>query len=147
MVRAPDDAPTFPTENEAHMTDSLKDRATAYVEAVGRNQYERLPELFDPEIEFHGPFVTLRGAADYLTALRRLAAVRLRHDVKRTFVDGDDVCVIYDLVTNTPAGAVPFIEWLTFESGRLRKVQLYFDREQFAPAREALMRIATGKAS
>jgi hypothetical protein len=129
------------------MTDSLKERATAYVEAAGRGQYERLPELLDPEIEFRGPYVSLQGAAAYTTALRRLAAVRLRHDIRKVFVDGDEVCVIYDFVTDTPAGAVPFVEWLTFANGRLRSIQLYFDREQFAPAREALMRLARADAS
>lgn len=129
------------------MTGSIQELAAAYVEAVGRSHYDRLSELFDPEIEFHGPYVTLCGAADYITALQRLAAVRLRHDLRKTFVDGDDVCVIYDFVTDTPAGAVPFVEWLTFDSGRLRSIRLYFDREQFAPAREALIRLARGEAS
>src|SRR5512139_3762402 len=101
--------------DETPMTDNLQELATAYVEAVGRSDYDRLPALFDPDLEFRGPYVTVRGAAEYLTALRRLAAVRLRHDVRKTFVAGDDVCVIYDFVTDTAAGAVPFVEWLTFE--------------------------------
>lgn len=129
------------------MTDNLQELATTYVEAVGRGDYDRLPALFDPDLEFRGPYVTLRGAEEYLTALRRLAAVRLRHDVRKTFVAGDDVCVIYDFVTDTVAGAVPFVEWLTFERGRLRAIRLYFDREQFAPAREKLMRLARAAAA
>jgi ketosteroid isomerase-like protein len=128
------------------MTEQLQALATGYVEAVGRNDYDALSGLFDPDVEFHGPYVTLRGAGEYLTALRRLAAVRLRHDVRKVFADGNDVCVIYDFVTDTAAGAVPFVEWLTFDRGRLRAIRLYFDREQFAPAREALMRRARGEA-
>lgn len=129
------------------MTDNLQHLATTYVEAAGAGDYDALPALLDPEIEFRGPYVTLRGAADYISALRRLAGVRVRHDVLKTFVNGEDVCVIYDFVTDTPAGAVPCVEWLTFERGKVRSIRLFFDREQFAPAREALRQRASGAAS
>lgn len=129
------------------MTGNLHGIASAYVEAAGRAQDERLPALLDPDIEFRGPYVTLRGAQQYLAALQRLAPVRLRHDLRKVFVDGQDVCVIYDFVTDTPAGAVPFVEWLKFEGGKVRSIQLFFDREQFAPARETLQRLARGPAA
>lgn len=124
------------------MTHNLQRLATDYVEAAGASEYERLPVLLHPEIEFQGPYVTLRGAPDYIAALRRIAGVRVRHDLRKTFVEGDDVCVIYDFVTDTPAGAVPMIEWLRFEDGKVRSIRLFFDREQFAPAREVLQRRA-----
>jgi len=38
------------------------------------------------------------------------------------------VCIIYDFVTDTPAGALPTIEWLHFEQGRIRAIRLYYDR-------------------
>jgi hypothetical protein len=122
-----------------------KELAKAYIDAAGKSQYDQLPQLLQPELEFRGPYVTLHSADDYIAALRRIGAVRLRHDVRKIFVDGDEVCVIYDFVTNTAAGAVPMIEWLTFECERLRSIRLYFDREQFAPAREALARLASVK--
>src|SRR5882757_11101335 len=100
-----------------------KELAKAYIDAAGKSQYDQLPQLFHPELEFRGPYVTLHSADDYIAALRRIGAVRLRHDVRKIFVDGDEVCVIYDFVTNTAAGAVPMIEWLTFERERLRSIQ------------------------
>ena len=36
-------------------------------------------------------------------------------EVKKTFVDGEDVCVIYDMVTSTPLGTTPVVEWHTVE--------------------------------
>lgn len=129
------------------MSDTIQRLATEYVEAAGAGDYDRLPALIDPAVEFHGPYVTLRGAGDFIAALRRLAPIRVRHDVRKTFVDGDDVCVIYDFVTDTEAGAVPFVEWLTFEGEKVRSSRLFFDREQFAPARAALQQRALGAAS
>lgn len=129
------------------MTENLRRIATAYIEAAGSGEYDRLPALLDAEMEFRGPYVTLHGAAQYIGALQRIAGVRVRHELRKAFVDGDDVCVIYDFVTDTPAGAVPFVEWLTFEGERIRSIRLFFDREQFAPAREALQRLARADVS
>jgi hypothetical protein len=124
------------------MTPDPKALVEAYIDAAGRSQYDALPALFHPTLKFRGPYVTIENAQDYISALRRIGAVRLRHDIKKTFVDGNEACVIYDFVTATAAGAVPMIEWLTLDAGRIRTIHLYFDREQFAPARDELARRA-----
>jgi hypothetical protein len=31
-------------------------------------------------------------------------------------------------VTDTPAGALPTIEWLRFDGGRIRSIDLYYDQ-------------------
>jgi hypothetical protein len=72
--------------------------------------------------------MTRTSAADFIGALKRLSAIHVRNEIKRVFVDGDDVCVIYDFVTDTAAGALPTIEWLHFEGGRIRAIDLYYDR-------------------
>jgi len=65
-----------------------------------------------------------------------------RSDVKKVFVDGNEVCVIYDFVTNTPAGAVPIVEWLRVEDGQIASVTLFFDRVAFKPAADELAHLA-----
>jgi hypothetical protein len=72
--------------------------------------------------------MTRSSAQDFIGALKRLGAIHVRSDVKRVFVDGDEVCVIYDFVTDTTAGALPTIEWLRFEGDRIRSIDLYYDR-------------------
>ena len=81
-----------------------------------------------PDLVFRGPARTLTSAAAYIEALKRLSAIHVRNDVKRVFVDGDEVCVIYDFVTDTPAGALTTIEWLRFDGDRIRAIDLLFDR-------------------
>ncbi len=54
----------------------------------------------------------------------------------------DEVCVLYDFVTDTPAGAVPAVEWLRVEGGRIARIQLVFDRVAFKPAADELARRA-----
>jgi ketosteroid isomerase-like protein len=119
--------------------------AARYLDAIGRHDFEALADLLHPDLEFVGPFVTLHSAPEYVAAYRRLALVLTGTVLRKSFVDGDDVCVIYEFVTDTPAGAVTFIEWMTVEDGRIRSIRLTFDRVEFEPARAELFRRAAAR--
>jgi ketosteroid isomerase-like protein len=122
------------------VTKDPKNIALAYIEACGRKDLDAVAALLAPELRFVGPGNAVTGAAPYLAVLRRLGAVWVRSDVKKVFADGDDVCVIYDFVTDTPAGAVPIVEWLRIEDGRILSVTLFFDRATLKPASDELGR-------
>jgi ketosteroid isomerase-like protein len=113
---------------EDTMTTDRKKLALSYLDAVSKQQYDKVEALLAPDLKFKGPVMTRTSAQDFIGALKRLAAIHLRTDVQRVFVDGDDVCVIYDFVTDTTAGALSTIEWLNFEGGRIRSINLYYDR-------------------
>lgn len=116
--------------------------ALSYIEACGQKNFEAVAKLLDPGVQFVGPGNTLNGAPAYLAALRRIGAVWVRSEVKKVFADGPDVCVIYDLVTDTPAGDVPIVEWLRVDGGRIASVRLFFDRVAWKPAGEEAARRA-----
>ena len=105
-----------------------KKLALEYLDAVAKQQYTRLEGLLAADLAFRGPAMTRASAADFIAALKRLGAIHVRNDVKRVFADGDEVCVIYDFVTDTTAGALPTIEWLHFDGQRIRSIDLYYDR-------------------
>jgi hypothetical protein len=115
------------------MSTDTKTLALAYLDAVAKQQYDKLEALLAPDLKFRGPVTTRSSAADYIGGLKRLAAVHVGNKVKRVFADGDEVCVIYDFVTNTPAGALATIEWLKFEGGRIQSIDLYYDRLPWQP--------------
>jgi len=110
------------------MSTDRKTLALQYLNAVGKQQYDKVEALLAPDLQFRGPSANRTSAGEVLAALKRLSAIHVRNDVKRVFVDGDEVCVIYDLVTDTPAGALPTIEWLRFDGDRIRSIDLYYDR-------------------
>jgi ketosteroid isomerase-like protein len=126
---------------EAVMKQELDATVRAYLRAVGNKDLGKVEELLAPDITFVGPAMTLSGARDVLAALRRIGAIHVRNDVKRVFVDGDEVCVIYDFVTDT-VGVVPTIEWLGFEGARIRSVKLYYDQVPWQTLRQELARRA-----
>jgi len=125
------------------MNQSPQEVALAYIAACGRKDLAAVEPLLAPGIRFVGPGNDLIGAPAYLAVLKRLGPVWERSDVKHVFADSSDVCVIYDFVTNTPAGAVPVVEWLRIEGGKVAAVTLIFDRVSFKPASDELARRAT----
>jgi ketosteroid isomerase-like protein len=125
------------------MKNEPREIALTYISACASKDLDTVASILAPDIQFVGPGSSLTGAEPYLAVIRRLGPVWERSDVKRVFADGPEVCVIYDFVTNTSAGAVPIVEWLRIEGGKIASVTLYFDRVTFKPASEELARRAS----
>ena len=104
-----------------------------YLAASGRRDFEAARQLLADDLDFKGPIDTFHRADDYLLAIRRLAAIVQEVRVQKEFVDGDDVCLIYDLVTNTPAGTAPVAEWFRVRAGKIAQIRVFFDARPFAP--------------
>ena len=113
----------------------------AYLDAVAKKDLGRLEALVAPDVQFTGPVSQLRGLRDVRAAFERITPIHVRSDIKRVFSDGNDVCVIYDFVTDT-AGTLPTIEWLTLANGRIASIKLYYDQVPWLKIREELARRA-----
>ena len=87
------------------MASDTRDLVTSYIKAVGENRLEALLPMLDPDAEFVVGDTTLRGADAFIGGFRRLTPIILRNEIRKLFVDGNEACVIYDFVTDTPAGA------------------------------------------
>lgn len=111
--------------------------ARTYIEAVGAHDLETVGGLLSDELAavFAGGTI---GKQEWIAALGRLLPALVRNEVREVFADGDRACVVYDFVTDTPAGAVPCVELVTVREGRITAIELIFDRVAFAPVNEAL---------
>ena len=127
------------------MTPEPKAVALAYISACGRGELTAVAPLLAPDLVFTGPGNRVQGAEPYLAVLRRIGPIWKGSEVKRVFADGAEVCVIYDLVTDTAAGAVPIVEWLKVEAGKITSVNLFFDRVAYKPAGDELAKRAQGR--
>src|SRR5258708_5416971 len=79
-----------------------------------------------------GSLEKLKRGEDYVESLKKLASIIQRIDLKKVFVDGDDVCVLYDMVTNTPAGTAFIAEWYQVKGGKIAALRVVFDARPFA---------------
>ncbi|MHB8469519.1 MAG: nuclear transport factor 2 family protein [Gaiellaceae bacterium] len=113
------------------MTDHAQ-LVSAYIEAVGDGRVAEVAGHLRPDVTFSGPGMPLlRGVDAYVAALERLRPIIARNEIRSVLVDGDEACVLYDFVTDTPAGAVVSAEWLTIEDGRIGSVYLLFDKARW----------------
>src|SRR6266567_547881 len=81
---------------------SVREIVESYQAALGKGDFVTARTLMQDNMTFQGPLDTFNTADQYLESLKRLASIIQRIDLKKVFVDGDDVCVLYDMVTNTP---------------------------------------------
>ncbi|HYX85528.1 MAG TPA: hypothetical protein VE777_11210 [Gaiellales bacterium] len=97
--------------------------------------------ILHPELEFTIGSRVL-GKDEYATALRRLTLIMRRNDVRRVFAEGNEACVVYDFVTDTPVGPVASVELLGLEDGLIRTGLLVFEREHWPEVMAELERRA-----
>lgn len=122
------------------MAKDPKSISLAYLDAVGSKEFDQLDDLLASDLEFKGPVTAISGAQGFIAAAKRIGTVLLRNDVKKVFVDGDEVCVIYDFVTDTRVGVVPTVEWLRITDGRIRSIWLLYDRQPWPAVMEEIAR-------
>ena len=109
------------------MGDTIRERVIEYNRAFGEGRLDDVREMLHPDIEFGGTARPTRGRDDYMSGLPRLVSVLIRNDIKDIVVEGDRAFVLYDFVTDTPAGAVLSGELLTYKDGLIKKITLLFD--------------------
>jgi len=118
-------------KEDLNMT-STSEIVESYQAALGKGDFATARTLMQDNMTFQGPLDTFNKADDYLEALKKLASIIQRIDLKKVFVDGDDVCVLYDMVTNTPAGTALIAEWYQVKDGKIAALRAVFDARPFA---------------
>ena len=110
---------------------SIREFVRDYNQAFGDGDYDRLLGLLHPDLVFGGAANEIHGAATYVAGIRRFKPVVVRNDIKHIVVDGDQAFVLYDFVTDTPAGSILSGEYLTFEDGLIRTITLLWDMRRW----------------
>jgi hypothetical protein len=82
--------------------------------------------LLADDVAFIGPMGATEGIDDYVSGVQGMAKMVKGAEQKKVIVDGDDVCIIYDLVT-TVAGALPTAGWYHVRDGKIDWVRAFFD--------------------
>src|SRR6266536_427446 len=123
----------YKNKEEYNMTSAnASDIVESYRGALGKGDFDTARRLMQDNMTFQGPLDTFNTADQYLEAARRLASIIQRIDLKKVFVDGDDVCVLYEMVTSTPAGTAFIAEWYQVKDGKIAALRAVFDARPFA---------------
>jgi ketosteroid isomerase-like protein len=106
--------------------------AETFFAAWTTKDFDRARALLHDDLSFQGPIDTFSDADSYLRAIQDLGQIVIGVDRHKVFVDGDDVCVIYDLKT-TPVPSSPVAEWYQVRGGKIASIRVFFDARPFAP--------------
>jgi ketosteroid isomerase-like protein len=107
-----------------------------FFESWTSKNFARARALLHDDLSFEGPIDTFSDADSYMAALQQLSGIVTGAVKQKQFVDGDDVCVIYDLKT-APVPSSRTCEWFRVREGKIASVSVVFYARPFAPLFEA----------
>ena len=111
---------------------STKEIVLGYQRALGSGEWKSARAYLRDDMTFRGPIASYDRPEPYLEDQRKLSSIVKGIEMKKTFVDGDDVCLLYDMVTNTPAGTAFICEWHHVEGQKIASIRVVFDARPFA---------------
>jgi SnoaL-like protein len=111
---------------------NAKDVVMGYQRALGSSDWAAARRHLRDDMTFKGPLAAYDTPEPYLEDLKKLHHIVKGVDMKKVFVDGNDVCLIYDMITNTPAGTAFISEWYHVEAGKIASLRVVFDARPFA---------------
>jgi limonene-1,2-epoxide hydrolase len=116
----------------------------AYAEALNALDIYRTRTYLHDDVTYQGPVGETRGADAYL---QKVSAVGLRQEVRKIFVDGDDVCVLADLsIAKVPGVRLFGCGWFQVKEGKIVSIRTIFDPRPLAQAKAGALLIASGTA-
>ena len=104
----------------------------AFKQALGKGDVAAARKLMRDDMTFRGPIDAFDKPEPYLEALNKLHHIVERIEVKKLFVDGNDVCMLYDMVTKTPAGTAFIAEWIVVQGDKIAAIRTVFDARPVA---------------
>ena len=72
-------------------------------------------------------------ADDFIEAIKQLGPVVKEIQDRKVFEAGDDVCIVFDMVTNG-LGTQPIAEWYTVRGDKVSELRAFCDARPFAAA-------------
>ena len=94
----------------------------SFVEALNNEDFKTARSYVSDNMSFLGPLASLDSAEAYFKDMER---IRLKFDIKKVFVDGDDVCLLYDF----SAGTINLFGcgWYHVEQAKISSLRVVFD--------------------
>ena len=111
--------------------DEIKPREVvlAYLKAMDDRNYSAVKNYLSDHVAVKGPSgEAFRSRDEFMEMMQKQQG---KYDLKKVFVDGKDVCVLYDFVI--PAARVFFASWYIVSEGKISSIQTVFDPRAFAP--------------
>ncbi len=94
----------------------------SYVKALNDQDFRAARSYVSDNLIFSAPLASFNSAEEYFKDMQRL---RIRFDIKKVFVDGDDVCLLYDF----SSGSINLFGcgWYHVDNGKIDSLKVVYD--------------------
>ena len=115
----------------------LATTASKCLEAWSSGDLATTRSLLTDDVTYSGPLGQTKGADAYVRGVAKMAETVTGVELKKLIVEGDDVCIMYDVFSNT-AGPLPTVGWYHFSADeKIDSVRAYFDPRPLTETRVA----------
>jgi hypothetical protein len=105
-----------------------RDTVMSYVNALDNHDYNSARNWLGDNVLVKGPAgEAFRSPDEFISMMQKQQG---KYEIKKVFVDGDDVCLLYDFITRTVTAF--FASWYKVKDGKIILVQTVFDPRPFA---------------
>jgi hypothetical protein len=103
----------------------------SYIRALDNQDYNVARSYMNDNLPIKGPGESFDKPENLLKILQSSHA---KYEVKKVFVDSDDVCLLYDLTTSAPPVTVFTCSWYHIKDGKISSIWTIFDPRPFISA-------------
>jgi predicted ester cyclase len=99
-----------------------KETVLSFIKAINEEDFNTARKYVNDDLTFVGVLGTRNGADNYFHDMERM---KLKYDIKKTFVEAEEVCLLYDI---TMTGVTIFgCGWYQLINGRISLFKVVFD--------------------
>ena len=103
-------------------TASAKYTVMSFLKCLNEEEFDDARKYADEDLKFEGVLGSRNGAEDYFNDMNKM---KLKYHLLKTFADGTDVCVLYDV---TMSGVTVFAcGWYQVEHHKITSIKVVFD--------------------
>jgi hypothetical protein len=113
---------------------SAKEIVMTYLQAlIEHRDFKTARSYLKDDVSYVSPLNSFDRVEPYLKYNESLHLPK--PDIKKVFIDGDDVCLLYEMTLTTPPVTFPVSFWAHVDGGKISSIKLVFDPRPFIQLR------------
>jgi predicted ester cyclase len=112
-------------------TINAKEVVMEYLEAANRKDWKSARSYVNDNVSYVGPLNSFDKAEPYLKYFEHLDLPKM--DIKKVFVDGNDVCEFHEVNVDTQPEPLLVCMWFHVDDGKIGSIRIVFDPRPFLP--------------
>jgi YHS domain-containing protein/ketosteroid isomerase-like protein len=117
--------------------DQSREIVERYMNAYYSGNVEGARAFLAKDLHWTGPGAHFESAAAFTRGSAHAAKALRGHEIKKVFIDGSDVCVLFDALLDHQVERMAMANWYRLDGGRIVSIDTLFDTGPFRPSTSA----------